>query len=219
MLGDRFELLHSIAVRDQAPTLAFLMATELRLRIQALNEAVASIESFENSIRSLAIVFDTSVLMAAGPRVAQIGWDDVVDELTRRASFIVPIRVVEELDGLKDRGTSDQRGNARHALKWLDSAVGGDVYPAPFPPEVEASDGDSGRPPGEGQIRVWVDEIERVAYEDGDRDIIDRSLQLKPYADRVVLVSTDYNMVFRAKALTLDAVRLKHEQIPQRATS
>ncbi|MBD8024600.1 PIN domain-containing protein [Microbacterium gallinarum] len=62
-------------------------------------------------------------------------WDDVVDEITREANFVVPIQVVEELDRQKDRGQGDARNNARVALKWLDDVVGSGNGSASFRPE------------------------------------------------------------------------------------
>ena len=216
LLGDRFELLHLLSLRDQAPTIASLINTELQLRIETLNASISAIESFQRSLSDLVIVIDTSVMMNAGPRVAKIGWDDVVNKITREASFVVPIRVVEELDSLKDRGSTEQKSSARHALKWLSDTMGGRAAPVAFPPEIEKSDSERGTPAGEANIRVLVDDLSRVALVDGDRDIIDRALQLKPYTKRSVLVTMDHAMTFRARTLGLDAVRLTHEQIPDR---
>jgi hypothetical protein len=215
LLGDRFELLHTISVRDQAPTLAHLLNAELQLRLETLNAAIAEIESFRRSLGTLAVVLDTSIMMNAGPRVARIAWDDVVGGLTSHASFIVPIRVVEELDNLKDRGSSQQKREAQFALKWLDETVQGSTSPAPFPPAVEATETEVARDAGTARIRVWVDDLNRTALVDGDRDIIDRALQLKPYTTRTVLVTMDYTMAFRAKTLRLAAVRLEHSAIPK----
>lgn len=216
LLGEQFELLHLVSYRDQAPTIASLIDAELQLRIDTLNASISEIESFQRSLSDLVIVIDTSVMMNAGPRVAAIDWDDVVNAITRRASFVVPIRVVEELDSLKDRGSADQKSNARHALKWLSDTMGGRAARVPFPPKVEKSDSEPGTPAGEANIRVLVDDLTRVALLDGDRDIIDRALQLKPYTQRAILVTMDLAMTFRARALGLEAVQLPHELIPKR---
>lgn len=215
LLGDRFELLHMITLRDQWATINSLIDAELELRIEALKMTISEIESFEKSLSDLAIVLDTSVMMNAGPRIARIMWDNVTDELTSHASFVVPIRVVEELDNLKDRGSSQQKKEAQNALKWLDETVRGRTAPAPFPPALEKSDTEPGSHAGDARIRVLVDELSRVALADGDRDIIDRALQLKPYAKKIVLVTMDYAMTFRAKTLGLDAIRLQYSQIPK----
>lgn len=216
LIGDRFELLHLVSLRDQAPTIASLVNAELQLRIDTLNASISEIEEFHRSLSDLVIVIDTSVMMNAGPRLAKIKWDDVVNKSARKASLVVPIRVVEELDSLKDRGSADQKGDARHALKWLSDTMGGRAARVLFPPEVEKSDSEPGAPAGQANIRVLVDDLSRVALVDGDRDIIDRAIQLKPYTERVILVTMDLAMTFRARALGLDAVRLSHEQIPKR---
>jgi hypothetical protein len=216
LLGDHFELLHLVSLRDQVPTIASLINTELQLRIETLTATITAIESLQRSLSDLVIVIDTSVMMNAGPRLAKIDWDDVVNAITRQASFVVPIRVVEELEGLKDRGSAAQRSNARHALKWLSSTLGNATEQVPFPPGVEKSDTHASAPAGDANIRVLVDDLARVALVDGDRDIIDRALQLKPYTDRVILVTMDNAMTFRAGALALEAILLDDDQIPER---
>lgn len=193
-----------------------MINAELQLRVETLTATITGIEEFQRSLRDLVIVIDTSVMMNAGPRAAKIVWDDVVNKIPRRASFVVPIRVVEELDSLKDRGSADQKSNARHALKWLSDTMGGHAARVPFPPEIEKSDSEPGTPAGDASLRVLVDDLSRVALVDGDREIIDRARQLRPYTERVILVTMDLAMTFRARALGLDAVRLPHEQIPKR---
>lgn len=217
LVGDRFELLHLLSYREQAPTIASLIDAELQLRIETLDKSISEIENFHRSLSDLVIVIDTSVMMSAGSRLPRIEWDDFTNSITRKASFVVPIRVVEELDSLKDRGGAEQRGNARHALKWLSDTLGRETGRVAFPPAVKASNSGRGTSAGDANIRVLVDDLARVALVDGDRDIIDRALQLKPYAQRCILVTMDSAMTFRARALELEAVRLSPEQIPERS--
>lgn len=211
VLGPQFVMLQTMAVRDYGSGLAFLIDAEIEARLQALYEAIQKID---DAVRSwgrdrVSIILDTNVLLYAGPRITRMNWDDVVDEITREANFVVPIQVVEELDRQKDRGQGDARNNARFALKWLDEVVGSGYGSASFRPD----DSDSN-----ATIRVWVDDNERIPLAEVDRDIIDRALQLAPYSRKVIVASMDRSMVFRSRTYGLDAVLITEGQVPERAT-
>jgi len=210
VLGDQFALLHNIEASNYGPGLNFLIDAEIDTRLGVLDQAIKHID---DTIRSwgygtIAVILDTNVVLAAGPRIARISWDDVLNEITRKAAFVVPIQVVEELDGLKDRGSEEARGNARFALKWLSEILNSGNTPRPF--RVETSK-DS-----EATIQVWVDDNDRVPLAEVDRDIIDRALQLQPFTKKTVIASMDRSMVFRARTYGLSAVLLTEDDIPKR---
>ena len=117
------------------PGLASLIDAESSSRLEALDRAREQIESERRSWGAdcLAIVLDTTVLLEAGPRLAQMAWDDVLNEITRKAAFVIPIAAVEELDNLKDRGNAEPRNKARFALKWLGELVRSGNHRTPFP--------------------------------------------------------------------------------------
>ena len=200
-------MLQALSPSEYGSSLASLIDTELQLRRDRLSEALGEVEAYAASWGPgrLVVVLDTNVLLAAGPRVARIDWDSVLNSTFSSAVFTIPIQVVEELDRLKDRGSAEVRSNARFVLKWLDEL---DLH------------GDHSKLFGttahNTAIRVWVDDNDRVPLAEVDRDIIDRTQQLMPYAKRIVIVSMDRSMILRARTYGLETALLSDEDIPPR---
>lgn len=208
ILGSQFELLQSLAVADYGPGLSMLIGAEIGNRRGELDRAVKELEDVQAAWGRdrLAIILDTGVLLNAGPRIAKIPWDDVLNTSTRTAAFVIPIQVVEELDKQKMNRNGELRTNAGFALKWLSQLVDAGNRSVPFPDEDSSS-----------TLRVWVDENDRVPLAEVDRDIIDRALHVKAFTKRAVIVSMDQSMVFRARAYGLDACLVSPSDIPPRA--
>jgi len=208
ILGTQFAMLQSLAVADYGPGLSMLIGAEIENRLGELNRAVKEIEDTQAAWGRdrLAIILDTGVLLNAGPRIAKIHWDDVLNSITRTAAFVIPIQVVEELDHQKLNRNGELRTNAAFALKWLGQLVDAGNRLIPFPADDSSS-----------TLRVWVDENDRVSLSEVDRDIIDRALQIKPFTRRTVVASMDQSMVFRARAYGLDACLLTESDIPPRS--
>lgn len=212
VLGSQFAMLQSLVVADYGPGLSGLIDAEIATRIHDLELGIQQIDRTVATWRhgsGIAVILDTSVVHEAGPRIAKMSWDDLLDEITRKASFVVPIQVVEELDTLKDRGNAEPRSKARFALRWLGDFLNTGNVRVSFPIETSQD--------SEATIQVWVDENERVPLAEVDRDIIDRALQLQPYTNKTVIASMDRSMVFRARAYGLAAVLIDDDDIPARA--
>lgn len=210
VVGSPFAMLQSIAVGDGGAALVELVDAEIEARLFDLDQGIRQIDATQRAWRGrIAVVLDTTVLLETGPRLARISWDDLLNEITRTAAFVVPIQVVEELDRLKDRGSGEQRSKARVALRWLGELLESGNVPRPF--KVETA------PDSQASIQVWVDENDRVPLAEVDRDIIDRVLQLQPYTEKTVIVSMDRSMVFRARAYGQSAVLVADKHIPPRA--
>ncbi len=201
-------MLQSLAVADYGPGLSMLVGAEIGTRLGELNRAIKEIEDTQAAWGRdrLAIILDTGVILRAGPRIAKIGWDDVLNTITRTAAFVIPIQVVEELDRQKLNRNGELRTNAAFALKWLGQFVDAGNRPMPFPADDSSS-----------TLRVWVDDNDRVPLPEVDRDIIDRALQIKPFTKRTVIASMDQSMVFRSRAYSLDACLVSESDIPPRS--
>lgn len=210
ILGQHYLLLQTVSVVDQGNALAFLVDAELRTRFEALTIAMVQIDDSTSSWGDdrLAVVVDTNVLLAAGPRFVSMEWDVILGSSFTGAGFVVPIKVVKELDGLKDRGSGEQRANARHALKWLDEVVWQGNVSRPLDTRAPNT-----------SIRVWVDENDRVPLPEVDRDVIDRSLQLLAFTRNTVIVSMDRSMVMRARTYGLGAALVTQDHVPPRSNS
>lgn len=209
VLGSQFAMLQNIAAGDYGPSLSLLIDTEIDTRLHDLEQVIRQMDDAHKAWRGrIAVVLDTTVVLEAGPRLARIAWDDVLNEISRKAAFVIPIQVVEELDRLKDRGNAEPRNKARFALKWLGDLLKSGNAPQPFKVETSRD--------SEASIQVWVDENDRVPLAEVDRDVIDRTLQLQPYTEKTVIASMDRSMVLRARAYDLSAVLVADEDIPPR---
>lgn len=207
VVGEQFSALHTLSPTGDTAGLGALIDAELGERTARLTAAIAELKLAEDQWGrdTTAVIIDTNLLMRAGPRLARVNWDRLLRAKPVGAAFVIPIQVIEELDDLKLNRNGEIRANATYALKWLMETLptGGDA--APF--EIGSRN---------TTIRVWVDDNNRVPLPGTDRDIIDRAMQLQPFATRTVIASMDQSMVFRAVHYGLEAILLQDDDVPER---
>lgn len=207
LLGPRFSLLASLDPAAYGPGLDPLVSGEMLARQAELQDALTSLDAEWmrwDQGRASALILDTNVLMEYGERISAVDWGAAVDVLTESLVLAVPVQVVGELDGLKDRGSSEQRAQARRALRWFDERFRDGGLDVPV-------DGSRAKSP---TLRVWVDELHRVPLATVDADILDRATGLLPMVRRLLVVTQDRSMQFRARALGLEAAPLLRTHVP-----
>jgi hypothetical protein len=210
--GDLHDLLQTVIPELYGDQLTWLVDSEL-IRRKAQLEAAADeldtdLQRWTKCGRGTALVLDTNVLLEFGKNLAHARWFHVANELPRGTmSLVIPIQVVEELDGLKDRGAETARKLARATLRWID-----ELFPGDWQDEDLGQVGvaQSGRL----TFRLLVDELDRIPLPRPDADIIDRALSLGPFVNRTTMVSQDRSMRFRARAAGLDATPMRYEHVP-----
>jgi len=115
---------------------------------------------------------------------------------------LVPLLVVDELDGLKRH--SETKTRARGALKMLDE-VFTRVSQSNTMGVLRQADGTLGLGPITMELLFDPPDHERLP--DNDAEIVDRALAVKALAGRpVTMVTYDKNMAFRARYAGLQAV-------------
>ncbi|TCL83487.1 PIN domain-containing protein [Curtobacterium sp. PhB142] len=208
--GPRYAMLHEIAPAVHGASLAVLIDSELDELRGRIAHATAEIEDALKywGHEAVAVLLDTNLLMHAGPRLAGIDWDALLRHPTSNVAFAIPIVAVEELDKLKLNRSSDTRGRAIYALKWLRQLLADSPTPRPFKTQAPGT-----------TLRVWVDDNRRLPLPEPDRDIIDRAQQLALMTKRTVIASMDQSMILRARAYGVDAVLVTEEDIPARTES
>jgi rRNA-processing protein FCF1 len=209
--GEHYELLQALDPSSYGDQLMWLIDTETRVRIDALTGGADELEQvlkrWTQHGREVALVLDTNVLLTFGQNLMHARWYDVIGRLSSvPISLVIPIQVVEELDTQKDRGAPEARTLARMTLKWLDD-IFGDGY---HDDTIEAA----GTAFGRFTFRLLVDDLDRVPLPRTDADIIDRALALQPFVERVIVVSEDRSMRFRAKAAGLGATGMPFKAVP-----
>jgi len=210
--GDLHDLLQSVVPESYGDQLTWLVDSELIRRKDQLEAAANELETVHRRWtgrgRGPALVLDTNVLMDFGRNLVEVHWHRVADVFpTQPISLVVPIQVVEELDGQKDRGTEGARNLARATLRWIDELFSGGWQ------DAEVSVEGRGSQP-RVTLRLLIDELDRVPLPRPDADIIDRALSLAPFVTRTVMVSHDRSMQLRARAAGLDAVPLRYADVP-----
>jgi predicted ribonuclease YlaK len=124
-------------------------------------------------------------------------WEDPVH-------LLVPIIVVDELDGLKKSKDRHQRWRAGYTLAVLDRLFASSAEPAQLTPEDFSVLGSGGLPRGEVTIELIFDPPGRVRLPINDDEIIDRVLAIQPLAGRdVTLLTYDTGQSTRALAAGL----------------
>lgn len=129
-------------------------------------------------------VIDTNVLLHY-QEPASIVWDGIVE--ADQVRLVVPLRVVEELDGHKYSRRRELAERARRVLPALQQTLGAGGAPGELRENVT--------------IEVPVDPGPRQRPEDADREILDTCHELAQLSgESVSLVSADIAMRLRAEA-------------------
>ena len=128
--------------------------------------------------------------------------------------ILVPILVVDELDGLKDRGQNEVRGRARYTLAVLDRLVGTAVGPG----QLKAADRSAleqntgGFPRGEVTIEIVLDPPGHARLPINDDEIVERATAAAGLAGRpITLITYDTGQSMRARSAGLNALKLRRE--------
>ena len=155
------------------------------------------------------VVLDTNVFLEHPQKLEELDLAPIVGVRGEPIHVLVPIVVIDELDGLKQHGDRKVRWRAGYTLAVLDRVL-------PRPTAVaRLRDGDfsalssGGIPRGEVSVEVLFDPPGHVRLPINDDKIIDRALAVEPLAARyVTLVTYDTGQCMRARAAGLHAKKL-----------
>jgi hypothetical protein len=126
-----------------------------------------------------------------------------------RIRLLIPIAVVDELDGLKEARTA-VRHRARVSLAILDRVIARSPQdPHPLrPPELRRLVGEYQAQTGPLTVEVLFDPPGHARLPIMDDEIIDRALAVQPLAGRqVTLLTCDTNQSFGARSVGLNVVK------------
>jgi hypothetical protein len=164
-----------------------MLSLEIRQRTEALEQAVTELDAQITrwSGSALFAVADTSVYMEHEQKLEDLdfapllpGWTD------KTVRVVVPIIIIDELDGLKRSGETLRRWRARHTLKVIEDALASPRFPGLL--RNPAPDGTRGGvildllfdPPGHVRLPI------------NDDEIIDRALAAQGLAEAPVTLLT-----------------------------
>ncbi|WP_424534318.1 PIN domain-containing protein [Sphaerisporangium viridialbum] len=115
--------------------------------------------------------------------------------------LLVPMVVVDELDGLKESKNSHVRWRARHSLTELDRLLPNPTQAAELRPEDYTPLNTGGIPRGQVSVEVVVDSRGHVRLPINDDEIVDQVVLIQALAGRpITLITFDTGQSMRARA-------------------
>lgn len=148
------------------------------------------------------VVLDTSAVIH-GPKLWE--WDPAADLGLRDlpVQLVLPILVLDELDGLKESTKHHTRSRARQTLKWVADQLGSSES---FLIRQGATEGPGGPlVRGDVHLDVLLDDPGHTRLPIADEEIVDRAAALASVSGRdVLLVTNDTSQGYRAQLAGLD---------------
>jgi rRNA-processing protein FCF1 len=194
-------------------TVSDLVDLELNQRVEAFD---AAIKALDHQIKRWSqyghyVILDTSFYIEHDKKLEEADFGPLIDVWQSPVRVLVPIVVVDELDGLKRNGKPLVRWRAGYTLGVLDRVFGkttgperlraGDVVPGP-----------DGLTRSEVTIELLFDPPGHIRLPINDDEIVDRALAVEPLAGRnVTLLTYDTGQSTRARNAGLQVVKLRKD--------
>jgi predicted ribonuclease YlaK len=183
-----------------------LINMELRLRTQALDDIIKDLQSLNPqwAADDLYVVLDTSVYIEHDDKLEKL---DIAPDLTpfpdKRLHLLVPMVVIDELDGIKNKGEELKRWRAAYAIGVLERIFSPDQRMRGLLREGEYGIR------GAVDMEILYDPPGHIRLPVNDDEIVDRALAAKPLAGKAVtLVTFDTGQAFRARHADLPVMKL-----------
>ena len=198
-------------VGDTSPLILGLIQAELDERVSELGAAHASLrEQITRWSRPGAfVVADTSVYIEAPTKLEDLDFAPLVKVRHEPVHLLVPIVIVDELDGLKRSSDKRVRWRAGYTLAVLDRVFATTAGPARLRAEDFSALQTGGIPRGEVTIEFVLDPPGHQRLSINDDEIVDRTLAVQALAGRpVTLLTYDTGLSLRARPTALQEVKL-----------
>lgn len=188
-----------------------MVGLELELRAKAFEAAITTLQAQITRWSSPGVFAapDTSFYIEHGDKLEDADFRPLLQIWHDPVHVLVPIVVVDELDGLKKSKDAHTRWRAGYTLAVLDRVLG--TNPA-APARLRAEDFSQlgmGLPSGEVSIEILFDPSGRVRLPIVDDEIIDRIIAVEPVAARrVTLLTYDTGQATRGRAAGLQVRKL-----------
>lgn len=179
--------------------------TELEEAAGRIYDIETELQLFWTYWRDFAIVIpDTNVIMSLLDPFDHVDWHALahlpVDSRLRVTLLTV---VVDELDGLKDRGHDKARKQARSALQRIEALLGGDPE---YPPVLAGANARPGV--GEVTFRLIGEDPRRERFHRADDEIVDRAARFWPLVgQQATVITNDTGMITRCRQFGVRACR------------
>ena len=196
-----------------AESVGWLVDAELDQRVSMFEEArddlAAQIHRWSRYNWAY-VVPDTSLFIQHPQKVEELDLSEDLGLRGQGVHLLVPIAVVDELDGLKQHSDKHVRWRARHTLHVLDQVLpdpawAGELRPANFTPVIDGL----GIPRGEVTVEIVTDPPGHARLPITDDEIIDRTLAFQVLAgQRVTMITYDTGQSTRARVAGLKVIKI-----------
>lgn len=147
------------------------------------------------------VVPDTSFYIEHGEKIEDVDFH-VLARDRGPVRVLIPMIVVDELDGLKRGATSRTRWRARYSVAVIDKVIVDPPQPGILSPEAYMP------PRGEVTFQIVFDPRGHGRLPINDDEIIDRCLACQPFVGNVTVITYDTGQSTRAKAAGLKVTKL-----------
>jgi len=209
VLTKRSWLLQSMVGSAVAP-LAVLVETEIADRLAVLDEARRALaEQIERWSRpGWFVVADTTVFCQAD-KLEELDFGGILVSRDEPVHLLVPMVIVDELDGLKRSGKPKVRWRAQYTLAVLDRVLAGSSISARLQDEDFSALDSGGIPRGEVTVEIVPDPSGHARLPINDDEIIDCALAIQSLAGRkITLLTYDTGQNHRARDAGLQVTKL-----------
>jgi hypothetical protein len=211
----RYELLLAAAGRligiDQQRLVNGLVSIEIDHRMAAFADACTAVDEQIKlwTQPGVFVVADTSVYIQHDQKLEALDFALLVPVRDEPIHVLVPIVVVDELDGLKDIKDRHVRWRAAYTLGVLDRVCGQVTGPARLRAADFSALDHGGIPRGEVTIEIVTDPPHHRRLPINDDEIVARAKSFEPLAGRAItLLTFDTNQTTRARKAGLAVQKL-----------
>ena len=191
-----------------------LVSLELDQRVDAFNQAIKELAEQIGrwSGRWNLAVLDTSFYIEHEQKLEEADFAPLLGVRESDIHIIVPIVVVDELDGLKQSKDKHVRWRARYTLAVLDRLFARTTGPARLREDDFSVLGSGGIPRGQITMELLFDPPGHVRLPINDDEIIDRALAVEPLAvGQITLLTYDTGQSTRARSAGLRVNKLSKD--------
>jgi hypothetical protein len=188
-----------------------MVSLELTQRTDALDAVLNALNQQIQrwSRQGVFVVADTSLYIEHEDKLENLDFRPLLQIWEDPVHLLVPIVIVDELDGLKKSRKTEERWRAGYTLAVLDRVFASSTGPARLTPEDFSVLGSGGMPRGEVTIELVFDPPGHVRLPINDDEIVDRTLAIQPLAGReVTLLTYDTGQSTRARNAGLRVTKL-----------
>lgn len=190
-----------------------LVSTELDDRVVDFDRILADLD--QERARwwrdGVYVVADTSCFIEHPVKIDCWDLADTLDTWSRTTRLIMPILVIDQLDGLKQSKDRRTRWRARHTLHVIDKVLQNPREGAELrKPHLEQVASNAAVPRGHVTVEIVFDPPDHVRLPVDDDEIIDRALAIQTTIGRPIRFLTyDTGQSTRARAVGLDVMKLE----------